>query len=110
KAGLTTDAHRPPMSSGYGCLLTHLAPSFRTDAVIFAEHGGVFALPNLRGGGEFGEKWQRAGMLENKQNVFDDFTAAAEWLIENGYTKPAKLAIAGGSNGGLLVGAAMTQR
>ncbi len=75
-----------------------------------AEHGGVYALPNLRGGGEFGEKWHRAGMLANKQNVFDDFIAAGEWLVKNGYTTPAKLAIAGGSNGGLLVGAALTQR
>jgi prolyl oligopeptidase len=110
KKGLKTDGNRPTLLSGYGGFLINQTPSFRTDAVIFAEHGGVFALPNLRGGGEFGEKWHRAGMLENKQNVFDDFTAAAEWLIENGYTKPAKLAIAGGSNGGLLVGAAMTQR
>jgi prolyl oligopeptidase len=67
-------------------------------------------MPNLRGGGEFGEQWHEAGMFENKQNVFDDFIAAAEWLIENDYTKPSKLAIAGGSNGGLLVGAALTQR
>jgi len=76
----------------------------------WVERGGVFAMPNLRGGGEFGEKWHRAGMRENKQNVFDDFLGAAEWLIGNGYTRPAKLAISGGSNGGLLVGAAMTQR
>jgi prolyl oligopeptidase len=74
------------------------------------ESGGVYALPNLRGGGEFGEDWHRAGMLEKKQNVFDDFLAAAQWLIENKYTNPAKLGIAGGSNGGLLVGAALTQR
>ena len=72
--------------------------------------GGIFALPNLRGGGEFGEKWHRAGMLGNKQNVFDDFIAAAEWLTKNNYTNASRLAIRGGSNGGLLVGAAMTQR
>ena len=74
------------------------------------EQGGIVAIPNLRGGNEYGEKWHRAGMLENKQNVFDDFIAAAEYLVANGYTSPEKLAIAGGSNGGLLVGACMTQR
>jgi prolyl oligopeptidase len=110
KKGLKLDGNRPTLLNGYGGFLINETPSFRTDAVIFAEHGGVFALPNLRGGGEFGEKWHRAGMLENKQNVFDDFIAAAEWLIENGYTKPEHLAISGGSNGGLLVGAAMTER
>jgi prolyl oligopeptidase len=110
KKGLKLDAKRPTLLNGYGGFLISETPAFRTDAVILAEHGGVFALPNLRGGGEFGEKWHRAGMLENKQNVFDDFTSAAEWLIENGYTQPAHLAISGGSNGGLLVGAAMTER
>ena len=110
KKGLKLDGARPTLLTGYGGFLSNEKPAFRTDAVIFAEHGGVFALPNLRGGGEFGEKWHRAGMLENKQNVFDDFIAAAEWLTENGYTKPAHLAIAGGSNGGLLMGAMMTQR
>jgi prolyl oligopeptidase len=78
--------------------------------VVWVEHGGVFALPSLRGGGEFGEEWHRAGMLEKKQNVFDDFYAAAEWLIANKYTRADKLAITGRSNGGLLMGAAMTQR
>ena len=110
KKGLKPDGNRPTLLTGYGGFLNNETPYFRTDAVIFAEHGGVFALPNLRGGGEFGEKWHRAGMLDNKQNVFDDFIAAAEWLIENGYTKPEHLAISGGSNGGLLMGAAMTER
>jgi prolyl oligopeptidase len=110
KKGLKLDGNRPTLLYGYGGFLVNETPAFRTDAVIFAEHGGIFALPNLRGGGEFGEKWHLAGMQANKQNVFDDFTSAAEWLIENGYTKPAHLAISGGSNGGLLVGAALTQR
>ena len=110
KKGLKLDGARPTLLYGYGGFLLNQTPQFRTDAVTFAEHGGVFAVANLRGGGEFGEKWHRAGMLENKQNVFDDFIAAAEWLIENGYTKPAHLAISGGSNGGLLMGAMMTQR
>jgi len=110
KKGLKLDGKRPTLLYGYGGFLVSETPAFRSDAVIFAEHGGVFALANLRGGGEFGEKWHRAGMLENKQNVFDDFISAAEWLIENGYTQPAHLAIEGGSNGGLLVGAAMTER
>jgi len=110
KKGLKLDGARPTLLYGYGGFLLNQTPVFRTDAVIFAEHGGVFAVANLRGGGEFGEKWHRAGMLENKQNVFDDFIAAAEWLIENGYTKPAHLAIEGGSNGGLLMGAMITQR
>jgi prolyl oligopeptidase len=110
KKGLKPDGARPTLLYGYGGFLVNETPAFRADAVIFAEHGGVFALANIRGGGEFGEKWHRAGMLENKQHVFDDFIAAAEWLIENGYTKPAHLAIEGGSNGGLLMGAMMTQR
>jgi prolyl oligopeptidase len=110
KKGLARDGNRPALLYGYGGFLLNETPVFRPDAVIFAERGGVFALPNLRGGGEFGEKWHRAGMLENKQNVFDDFISAAEWLIETGYTKPARLAIEGGSNGGLLMGAMITQR
>ncbi|MEO0473734.1 MAG: prolyl oligopeptidase family serine peptidase, partial [Bacteroidota bacterium] len=85
-------------------------PSFSSLIVMFLEKGGVYALPNLRGGGEYGEEWHEGGMLEKKQNVFDDFIAAAEYLIANQYTSSEKLAIAGGSNGGLLVGAVMNQR
>lgn len=96
--------------TGYGGFNLSLTPAFSTQAVYWAERGGVWAVPNLRGGGEFGEKWHQAGMMEHKQNVFDDFVAAAEWLIANKYTNSQKLAIAGGSNGGLLVGAALTQR
>jgi prolyl oligopeptidase len=110
KKGLHLDGARPALLYGYGGFLVNDTPVFRPDAVVFAEHGGVFAVANLRGGGEFGEKWHRAGMLENKQNVFDDFISAAEWLIENGYTNRSHLAIEGGSNGGLLMGAMMTQR
>ena len=108
--GIQLDGSNPTFLTGYGGFNICLTPSFRASAVLWAEQGGVFAMPNLRGGGEFGEEWHRAGMRERKQNVFDDFIGAAEWLIEKGYTKPAKLAIAGRSNGGLLVGAAFTQR
>ena len=108
--GIKLDGSNPTFLTGYGGFNISLTPSFRASAVLWAEQGGVFAMPNLRGGGEFGEEWHRAGMREKKQNVFDDFIAAAEWLIEKGYTKPAKLAISGRSNGGLLVGAAFTQR
>lgn len=110
KKGLEMDGNRPTLLYGYGGFLVNLTPSFRTDAAFWAENGGVFAVANLRGGGEFGEKWHQAGMMEKKQNVFDDFIGAAEWLTKNGYTRPSRLAIMGGSNGGLLVGAAMTQR
>ena len=98
------------MLYGYGGFLINLTPVFSADAVVWAEQGGVYAVANLRGGGEFGEKWHQAGMLDKKQNVFDDFISAAEWLTHNGYTQPDRLAIQGSSNGGLLVGAAMTQR
>jgi prolyl oligopeptidase len=87
-----------------------LTPHFRATAIPWVEAGGIVAIPNLRGGGEFGEEWHRAGMLAEKQNVYDDFIAAAEWLIAQNYTSRKKLAISGGSNGGLLVGAVETQR
>jgi prolyl oligopeptidase len=101
---------RPALLTGYGGFNVNLTPAFSETAVAWVEQGGIFALANLRGGAEFGETWHRAGMLANKQNVFDDFLAAAEWLIARGYTDSSKLAIYGASNGGLLVGAAMTQR
>jgi len=110
KKGLKLDGSNPTLMTAYGGFDVSETPGFRDDAVIWAEHGGVFALPNLRGGGEFGEDWHHAGMLDKKQNVFDDFFAAAEWLIANRYTRAPQLAITGRSNGGLLMGAAMTQR
>jgi prolyl oligopeptidase len=110
KAGVSLDGNNPALLYGYGGFNVSLVPRFRSSFAVWIERGGVLAVANLRGGGEFGEQWHRAGMLENKQNVFDDFIAAAEWLIENKYTQPSRLAIQGGSNGGLLVGAAMTQR
>jgi prolyl oligopeptidase len=110
REGLALDGNRPTVLYGYGGFSASLTPEFNYGAAWWIEQGGVYAVPNLRGGGEFGEAWHRAGMLEKKQNVFDDFIAAAEWLIANRYTNPDKLAISGGSNGGLLVGAVMTQR
>jgi prolyl oligopeptidase len=109
KKGLKLDGGAPTYLTGYGGFTVSETPSFKALAALWVERGGVYALPNLRGGGEFGEKWHRAGMLANKQNVFDDFVAAADWLVQNRYTSPERLAIAGGSNGGLLVGAALTQ-
>jgi prolyl oligopeptidase len=100
----------PTLLTGYGGFTLSSTPAFAPRAAAWVEQGGVYAVANLRGGGEFGEEWHRAGMLDKKQNVFDDFVAAAEWLVKNGYTSPRRLAISGGSNGGLLVGAAMTQR
>jgi prolyl oligopeptidase len=110
RKGVALDGNRPVLLTGYGGFNASSTPSFQPQAVVWAQSGGVFALANLRGGGEFGEEWHRAGMFEKKQNVFDDFIGAAEWLIQNHYTKPARLAIIGGSNGGLLMGAMMTQR
>jgi prolyl oligopeptidase len=110
KKGLKMDGSNPTYLYGYGGFNIPLTPSFSTSRIILLENGGVFAMPNLRGGGEYGEEWHKAGMLDKKQNVFDDFIAAAEYLVAEKYTNKTKLAIAGGSNGGLLVGAAMTQR
>ncbi|MEM6769299.1 MAG: prolyl oligopeptidase family serine peptidase, partial [Bacteroidota bacterium] len=108
--GLALDGNNPTYLYGYGGFNISLSPGFSTFRIPMLENGAVFAMANLRGGGEYGEAWHQGGMLKNKQNVFDDFIAAAEFLITEGYTKPSKLAIAGGSNGGLLVGACMTQR
>jgi prolyl oligopeptidase len=110
RRGLELDGARPVLLTGYGGFNLSLPAAYSPSALMWAESGGVFAQANLRGGGEFGAQWHQAGRRVRKQNVFDDFLAAAEWLIANGYTSPSKLAIRGGSNGGLLVGAAMTQR
>jgi prolyl oligopeptidase len=104
------DGNNPTLLYGYGGFKIPMMPSFRETRIPWLEAGGVYAVAHLRGGGEYGEKWHKAGMLGNKQNVFDDFYAAAEYLIAQGYTNPERLAIFGGSNGGLLVGAAVTQR
>ncbi len=110
KKGLKLDANNPTYLYGYGGFNVSLTPSFSISNLVWMEMGGVYAVPNLRGGGEYGEEWHQAGMKNNKQNVFDDFISAAEWLIKNNYTSSQKLAIGGGSNGGLLVGACLTQK
>jgi prolyl oligopeptidase len=110
KKGIKLDGNNPTYLYGYGGFNISLTPSFSVSLLIWLEMGGVYAVPNLRGGGEYGEEWHQAGMKLQKQNVFDDFIAAAEWLIAHNYTQPGKLAIGGGSNGGLLVGTCMTQR
>lgn len=107
---LALDGNRPTLLTGYGGFNVALTPGFSAVTAAWVGMGGVWARPNLRGGSEFGETWHRDGMLENKQNVFDDFLAAAEWLVDSGYTNPRRLAIRGASNGGLLMGAALTQR
>jgi prolyl oligopeptidase len=108
--GLVLNGRNPTLLTGYGGFNLSLTPDFRGSRFLWLEHGGVFAVANLRGGAEFGEEWHRAGMLNKKQNVFDDFIAAAEHLIAAKYTDRERLAIQGGSNGGLLMGAAFTQR
>lgn len=110
KKGIKLDGNNPTCLYGYGGFGISLTPGFSVSNLVWMEMGGVYAVPNLRGGGEYGEEWHQAGTKLNKQNVFDDFIAAAEWLIANKYTSSVKLAIFGGSNGGLLVGACMTQR
>jgi len=110
RRGLKLDGSNPTLLYGYGGFSIPLTPGFSISRLAWMEMGGVFAMPNLRGGGEYGEEWHRAGTKLKKQNVFDDFIAAAEWLIANHYTQPSRLAIQGGSNGGLLVGACETQR
>ncbi|MBV9470768.1 MAG: S9 family peptidase, partial [Abitibacteriaceae bacterium] len=110
RKGLKRDGSNPTYLTGYGGFNISLTPYFSISQSVWLENGGILAIPNLRGGGEFGEAWHKAGTQEHKQNVFDDFVAAAEYLIQAGYTKPSKLAIAGGSNGGLLIGAVINQR
>ena len=110
KKGLQLNGNNPTILYGYGGFNISLTPSFSIGNAVWMEQGGIYAVPNLRGGGEYGKKWHKAGIKTKKQNVFDDFIAAAEYLIANKYTSKDYLAIRGGSNGGLLVGATMTQR
>ncbi len=110
RTGLARDGSSPTFLNGYGGFGISLTPSFSVPNLVWLEMGGLLAVPNLRGGGEYGEDWHEAGTKLQKQNVFDDFIAAAEWLTRNGWTRCERLAIGGGSNGGLLVGACLTQR
>jgi prolyl oligopeptidase len=107
---LEIDGARPVLLNGYGGFNVNMTPMYDPANRALLDRGGVLAVPQLRGGGEYGEAWHEAGMLERKQNVFDDFIAAAEWLIDAGITKPGRLAIEGGSNGGLLTASVMLQR
>jgi prolyl oligopeptidase len=110
KKGLERNGKNPTLLTGYGGFNISLTPTFNASNIVLLENGGIFAQPSLRGGGEYGESWHKAGMLLNKKNVFDDFIGAAEYLINEGYTSRDFLAIQGGSNGGLLIGAVMTER
>ncbi len=110
RAGLVRDGGNPVYLTGYGGFNISMTPAFSRSLLLWLERGGVVAIPNIRGGGEYGEDWHQQGTLGRKQNSFDDFVAAAEWLIARGYTVPERLAAAGGSNGGLLMGAVLTQR
>jgi prolyl oligopeptidase len=110
RSGLETTGDSPTYLTGYGGFNISMTPAFSRSLLLWLELGGVVAVPNIRGGGEYGETWHQAGILASKQNSFDDFIGAAEWLIAEGYTRPERLAAAGGSNGGLLVGAVLTQR
>ncbi|HET6566015.1 MAG TPA: prolyl oligopeptidase family serine peptidase, partial [Xanthomonadales bacterium] len=110
KRGLQKNGNNPAIVYAYGGFGLNLTPTFSPENVTFMERGGIYVQPTIRGGGEYGEDWHKGGMFENKQNSFDDFIAAIEWLIANKYTRSERLAIRGGSNGGLLVGAVLTQR
>jgi len=110
KKGITLDGSNPCFLFGYGGFNSYYSPEFRIDRAVFLENGGIYAIPGLRGGGDYGEDWHKAGTKCQKQNVFDDFIAAAEYLVKEKYTSHDKLAIHGRSNGGLLIGAVMTQR
>jgi prolyl oligopeptidase len=110
RRGLERTGDVPTYLTGYGGFNISMTPAFSRSLLLWLERGGLVAVPNIRGGGEYGEAWHQSGMLGRKQNSFDDFMAAAEWLIREGYTRPERLAAAGGSNGGLLMGAVLTQR
>jgi prolyl oligopeptidase len=110
RKGVQRDGNNPVYLTGYGGFNISMTPAFSRSLLLWLERGGVVAIPNIRGGGEYGEEWHQSGMLGKKQNSFDDFIAAAEWLIQARYTRPGRLAAAGGSNGGLLMGAVLTQR